>query len=131
MEGGKCDYKELLPLADATSGSREAAQGWRENGTAHPIPLHMGKDTEEVPRSWNEILGELGSSPGSSVTLLCLDDCLTHRNWVMTAFPEHRHTHQGDRAQCTPVLDTLAGGLVATWGTAEGPQGRGHVDTRG
>lgn len=92
MEGGKCDYKEFLPLADATSGSREAAQGWRENGTAHPIPLRLGKNTEGVPRSRDGILGELGSSPGSFVTL-CLDDCLTHRNWVMTAFPEYRHTH--------------------------------------
>lgn len=78
MEGGKCDNKELLPLADATSGSRETAQGWRENGTAHPIPLRVGKDTEGVPRSWDGILGELGSGPGSSVTL-CFDDCLTHR----------------------------------------------------
>lgn len=72
MEGGKCDYKEFLPLADATSGSREAAQGWRENGTAHPIPLAMGKNTEGVPRSRDGILGELGSSPGSSVTCVLM-----------------------------------------------------------
>lgn len=42
-------------------------------------PLRKGKDTEGVPGSWDGILGELSSSPGSSVTL-CLDDCLAHRH---------------------------------------------------